>query len=80
MAKKETSGIVVSNKMNKTVTVIVRRPTSHKKYSKVISKTSKYYVDDPMNICEIGDQVRIQETRPISKNKRWIIIERTKVT
>nr|ARW60654.1 ribosomal protein S17 [Polysiphonia sp.] len=75
MPKKETSGIVISNKMNKTITVIVKNPIAHKKYSKIITKTNKYYVDDPYNKCNIGDRVRIQETRPLSKNKRWKIIE-----
>nr|YP_010618933.1 Ribosomal protein S17 [Deltalsia parasitica]WAX02946.1 Ribosomal protein S17 [Deltalsia parasitica] len=75
MSKKETFGIVVSNKMNKTATVIVRNPAAHKKYGKIINKTNKYYVDDPANECNIGNRVKIQETRPLSKNKRWKIIE-----
>lgn len=79
MPKKETYGIVISNKMNKTVTVIEKRPIAHKKYKKIILKTNKYYVDDPNNECKIGDQVRIQETRPLSKNKRWKIIELIKL-
>ncbi len=73
MASKETSGIVISNKMNKTIVVIVKNPIAHKKYGKIINKTNKYYVDDPENICEIGDMVIIQETRPLSKKKRWKI-------
>lgn len=75
MASKETLGTVISNKMDKTVTVVVKQQVKHKKYGKIINRTNKYYVDDPTNICKIGDKVRIQETRPISKNKRWKIIE-----
>jgi len=75
MSKKETSGIVISNRMNKTVVVIEKKPSAHKKYGKIILKTNKYYADDPNNKCQIGDIVRIQETRPLSKNKRWKITE-----
>nr|ARW69372.1 ribosomal protein S17 [Polysiphonia sp.] len=75
MNKKETTGIVISNKMNKTIIVVVKKPIAHKKYGKIITKTNKYYVDDPLNECHIGDKVRIQETRPLSKNKRWKILE-----
>nr|YP_010619513.1 Ribosomal protein S17 [Xiphosiphonia pinnulata]WAX03526.1 Ribosomal protein S17 [Xiphosiphonia pinnulata] len=75
MSKKETFGTVISNKMDKTVTVIVKNPTTHKKYGKIINRTHKYCVDDPSNKCNIGDKVKIQETRPLSKNKRWKIIE-----
>nr|YP_009399556.1 ribosomal protein S17 [Dictyomenia sonderi]ARW69162.1 ribosomal protein S17 [Dictyomenia sonderi] len=75
MPKKETFGTVVSNKMNKTITVVVKNPSAHKKYGKIINRTNKYYVDDPSNECNIGDTVKIQETRPLSKNKRWKIIE-----
>nr|YP_010851664.1 ribosomal protein S17 [Echinothamnion hystrix]WGH14640.1 ribosomal protein S17 [Echinothamnion hystrix] len=75
MPNKETFGTVVSNKMNKTITVIVKKPVAHKKYGKIINRTNKYYVDDPLNECNIGDRVRIQETRPLSKNKRWKIVK-----
>lgn len=75
MSKKETLGTVISNKMDKTATVAVQQPKKHKKYGKIINRTNKYYVDDPENICKIGDTVKIQETRPISKNKRWKIIQ-----
>nr|YP_009393146.1 ribosomal protein S17 [Bostrychia moritziana]ARW61708.1 ribosomal protein S17 [Bostrychia moritziana] len=75
MPKKETIGIVVSNKMNKTITVIVKKQISHKKYGKIISKTNKYYANDPYNECKIGDVVQIEETRPLSKNKRWKLIK-----
>nr|YP_010850872.1 ribosomal protein S17 [Lophurella mutabilis]WGH13651.1 ribosomal protein S17 [Lophurella mutabilis] len=75
MPNKETFGTVVSNKMNKTVMVIVKKPVAHKKYGKIINRTNKYYVDDPLNECNIGDRVRIQETRPLSKNKCWKIVK-----
>nr|YP_010171010.1 ribosomal protein S17 [Chondria tumulosa]QSD57151.1 ribosomal protein S17 [Chondria tumulosa] len=71
MPKKETQGIVISNKMNKTVIVLNKKPVQHKKYKKTILKINKYYVDDPKNECQIGDKVKIEETRPLSKNKRW---------
>nr|YP_009394803.1 ribosomal protein S17 [Polysiphonia elongata]ARW63365.1 ribosomal protein S17 [Polysiphonia elongata] len=75
MTKKETLGTVISNKMDKTITVAVKQQLKHKKYGKIINKTKKYYADDPQNRCNIGDKVKIQETRPLSKNKRWKIIE-----
>nr|ARW68754.1 ribosomal protein S17 [Palisada sp.] len=75
MPKKETFGIVVSNKMNKTAVVVEKKPTAHKKYKKIISKSNRYYVDDPKNECRIGDKVQIEETRPLSKHKRWKIIK-----
>nr|QCI08435.1 ribosomal protein S17 [Ptilothamnion sphaericum] len=73
MPQKETFGIVISNKMNKTITVAVKKQVSHKKYGKIIIKTSKYYAHDENNICKIGDIVKITETRPLSKNKRWML-------
>lgn len=75
MPKKETSGIVISNKMNKTIIVAVKKQISHKKYKKIMIRTNKYYAHDENNICNIGDTVRIQETRPLSKNKRWTLIK-----
>nr|YP_009395006.1 ribosomal protein S17 [Polysiphonia stricta]ARW63568.1 ribosomal protein S17 [Polysiphonia stricta] len=75
MPKKETSGIIISDKMDKTVTVAIQKPVAHKKYGKTIIKTNKYYAHDPLNQYKIGDTVKIQETRPLSKNKRWEIIE-----
>nr|YP_009394596.1 ribosomal protein S17 [Vertebrata thuyoides]ARW63158.1 ribosomal protein S17 [Vertebrata thuyoides] len=76
MVNKETIATVISNKMNKTATVTVKKSIIHKKYGKIINKTNKYYVDDPTNSCKIGDQIKIQETRPISKKKRWKIIKK----
>lgn len=75
MPNKETLGIVISNKMNKTIIVTVKKQISHKKYAKIISKTNKYYADDPYNKCKIGDLVQIEETRPLSKKKRWKLIK-----
>ena len=75
MTKKETIGLVISNKMDKTIIVAVKKQISHKKYGKIITKTNKYYVHDALNQCAIGDKVKIQETRPLSKNKRWNLIE-----
>nr|QCI04311.1 ribosomal protein S17 [Anotrichium furcellatum] len=73
MSKKETFGTVVSNKMEKTIIVAVAKQISHKKYGKIIMRTNKYCVHDEKNICQIGDLVQIQETRPMSKNKNWIL-------
>lgn len=76
MPIKETLGIVLKNAMNKTITVAIKKPTTHKKYNKIFIKTNKFYVHDEYNECQVGDIVKIQETRPISKNKRWILINK----
>lgn len=76
MTNKETIGKVISNKMDKTITVTVTRKISHKKYNKIIARTNKYYVDDPNNECHIGDIVKIQQTKPLSKKKRWKLINK----
>lgn len=76
MTHKENTGKVISNKMNKTITVAVTIRTAHKKYNKIMARTNKYYVHDPYNECQVGDIVKIQETRPISKNKRWKLLNR----
>jgi small subunit ribosomal protein S17 len=68
-------GVVVSNKMNKTVIVKVTRHAEHPLYSKRIIKSKKYVAHDEENICGIGDQIRIRETRPLSKTKRWELVE-----
>nr|QCI06942.1 ribosomal protein S17 [Halydictyon mirabile] len=75
MAIKKAIGIVVSNKMNKTIIVVVKKQIAHRKYHKIIIKTSKYYAHDNLNECNIGDTVKIQETKPLSKTKRWKLIE-----
>jgi len=73
--RKENIGIVVSNKMNKTVTVKVTRKLRHKKYEKVIERSKKYYAHDDSNSLTVGQKVRIMETRPLSKLKRWRVVE-----
>ena len=75
MSRKETFGKVISNKMQKTIIVAVEKQISHKKYGKIIIRTNKYYVHDENNLCNIGDLVQIQETRPLSKNKNWTLIK-----
>ncbi|PIP54395.1 MAG: 30S ribosomal protein S17 [Bacteroidetes bacterium CG23_combo_of_CG06-09_8_20_14_all_32_9] len=73
--RKERVGVVLSNKMEKSIVVAEKRKVKHPKYGKFINKTTKYYVHDEKNICKIGDKVRIMETRPLSKNKRWRLVE-----
>ncbi len=73
--RKEKVGVVVSNKMQKTITVAVVRQVMHGKYGKYLKKTSKFYAHDEKNECGIGDTVRIAETRPLSKNKCWRLVE-----
>jgi small subunit ribosomal protein S17 len=74
MPKKEVVGKVVSNKMDKTVVVAVESYAPHKKYGKQIIRTSKFKAHDAENKCEIGDRVRIQECRPLSKDKHFAVI------
>ena len=69
--KKTMTGVVVSNKMDKTVVVKVERRFSHPVFKKVVKTTKKYKVHDEKNECLEGDFIRIQETRPLSKEKRW---------
>lgn len=76
MTIKETIGTVLSNKMNKTITVRVIQKIAHKKYNKTISKTNKYYAHDENNTCKIGDVVQIREIKPLSKNKRWLFMKK----
>ena len=73
--RKEKVGIVVSNKMQKSITVAVERQVKHAKYGKFVKRTNKFYAHDEKNECNIGDTVKISETRPISKNKRWRLVE-----
>ena len=72
--KKTMTGVVVSNKMDKTVVVKVERRFSHPVFKKVVKTTKKYKVHDEKNECLEGDFVRIQETRPLSKEKRWRLL------
>ena len=74
MAVKEKIGIVVSDKMTDTCIVAVNDRITHKKYKKVITKTKRYPVHDPKCNASLGDQVRIRETKPISKTKNWILV------
>ena len=74
MAVKEKTGIVVSDKMNDTRIVAVSDRIVHKRYKKVITRTKRYAVHDSQFQAAIGDQVRIRETRPVSKTKNWVLI------
>ena len=74
-SQKSLAGTVVSNKMEKTALVLVERLTKHKTYGKYIRRRSKYMAHDPKNQCRIGDSVRIMESRPLSKRKRWQVME-----
>jgi len=73
--RKERIGQVVSNKMQKSITVAVNRKEKHPIYGKFIRKTTKFTAHDEENDCNIGDTVKIMETRPLSKNKRWRLVE-----
>lgn len=73
--RKERVGIVTSDKMDKTITVSVERREKHPIYGKFVKKTSKFSAHDEKNDCGIGDTVKIMETRPLSKNKRWRLVE-----
>lgn len=75
MAVKERVGVVVSDKMQKTVVVAVENRAPHPKYGKIVVKTKRYKAHDEENTCRIGDRVRIRETRPLSRTKRWEIAE-----
>lgn len=75
MAVKERVGLVVSNKMDKTVVVAIENRSSHPKYGKIVVKTKRYKAHDEENQCQEGDRVRIRETRPLSKTKRWNVVE-----
>ena len=73
--RKERIGRVVSNKMDRTITVMVERRMKHPIYGKFVSKSNKFMAHDENNDCGIGDTVRISETRPLSKRKRWRVTE-----
>jgi small subunit ribosomal protein S17 len=72
---KERVGIVTSTAMDKTITVAVKRFVEHPLYKKAIKRTSKFRAHDKNNECKVGDTVRIRETRPLSKTKRWRMVE-----
>ncbi len=73
--RKEIVGVVASNKMDKSISVVVERRVKHAKYGKFIKKSSKFIAHDEKDECNIGDTVKIMETRPTSKNKRWRLVE-----
>lgn len=73
--RKHREGIVVSTKMQKTVVIQVERLVTHPLYGKIIRRRKKLMVHDPNGACKVGDYVRVQETRPLSKRKRWRYIE-----
>jgi small subunit ribosomal protein S17 len=75
MAVKERVGLVVSDKMDKTVVVAVENRAPHPKYRKIVVRTKRYKVHDEENKCQVGDRVRIQETRPLSRTKRWVVVD-----
>ena len=73
--RKERIGVVVSDKMDKSIVVIVERKVKHPMYGKFVKKTTKFMANDEKNDCNIGDKVLIMETRPLSKNKCWRLVE-----
>ena len=73
--RKTRTGVVRSNKMDKTITVAVERKVKHPIYGKFVKKTTKFHAHDEKNECSIGDLVKIMETRPLSKTKRWRLVE-----
>ena len=73
--RKERTGVVVSNKMDKTIVVATRFKEKHPIYGKFVAKTKKYHVHDEKNECQMGDTVLIMETRPLSKTKRWRVVQ-----
>ena len=74
MPKRVLQGVVVSDKADKTIVVQVERRVTHPLYKKVIRRSKKYSAHDETNVCKVGDVVRIQECRPISKRKRWEVL------
>ena len=73
--RKERIGVVTSDKMQKSIVVAVERKVKHPKYGKFVKKTTKFVAHDENNDCNIGDTVKIMETRPLSKLKRWRLVE-----
>jgi small subunit ribosomal protein S17 len=73
--RKEKVGVIFSNKMDKSVTVAVKWKEKHPMYGKFVNRTKKFHAHDESNDCHIGDTVRIMETRPLSKTKRWRVVE-----
>ncbi|MBV6440868.1 MAG: 30S ribosomal protein S17 [Haliscomenobacteraceae bacterium CHB4] len=73
--RKQKTGVVVSSKMDKTIAVKVERRLMHPLYGKFVKRTKKFFAHDEENTCNVGDVVRIMETRPLSKMKRWRLVE-----
>lgn len=73
--RKQRVGVVTSNSMDKTITVTVERRLRHPIYGKFVKKTNKFHAHDEENTCNVGDTVKIMETRPLSKLKRWRLVE-----
>ena len=73
--RKTRTGIVVSDKMDKTVVVAIRERVKHPLYGKIVNRTKKFKVHDENNECGVGDKVRVMETRPLSKDKHWRLVE-----
>lgn len=73
--RKTRTGVVTSNKMDKTISVDVERKVKHPLYGKFMKRNKKFLAHDELNTCNIGDTVRIAETRPLSKNKKWRLVE-----
>ncbi len=73
--RKQKTGVVVSDKMDKTIAVMVERRLMHPIYGKFVKRSKKFFAHDEENTCKVGDKVRIMETRPLSKNKRWRLVE-----
>jgi small subunit ribosomal protein S17 len=73
--RRERVGVVVSNSMEKSITITVKQKIKHPIYGKFVNKTSKFMAHDEENTCNIGDTVKISETRPLSKSKRWRLVE-----
>lgn len=73
--RKQKEGVVTSNKMKKTVTVVVSQKIRHPRFGKIIERRSKYYAHDESDEIQVGQTVKIMETRPLSKTKRWTVVE-----
>ena len=73
--RKERTGVVTSNKMDKSITVAIKWKEKHPIYGKFVNKTKKYHAHDEKNECGIGDTLKIMETRPLSKTKRWRLVQ-----
>ena len=74
-SRRERVGVVVSNSMEKSIVIAVKQKVKHPIYGKFVNKTSRFMAHDEENACNVGDTVKISETRPLSKNKRWRLVE-----